>query len=75
MGCDLSLQRLSYKSTQKRFQKMAKLKNQNIFKSHNRHKFLTKNNWLSCNYSEGQLGLLLMGLNHETKNQKTGLYT
>ena len=48
---------------------------QNIFESHNRHKFLTKNNWISCNYSEGQLGLLLMRLSHETTNQKTGLYT
>ena len=40
--CDLCLQRLSYKSTKKRFKKMMKLKNQNIFLKTNIFKFYNR---------------------------------
>ena len=67
-GCDLCLQRLSYKLTEKNFKKMTMHKNPNMFlktnkfKSHKRLKISTDSDALNCNTSDSQLGLLIMRL-------------
>ena len=69
MVCDLSIQRLDFKSTGKNLKK-AKLKNPNlflktnVFKSHNRHEISTKNGLYNLT-SKNQLGIVLMRLGHE----------
>ena len=42
----------------------------NFFMGHNRHKFSTNRDGLSCNTSGSQLGLLLLRLGHETIAQQ-----
>ena len=59
-GCDLYLQRLSYKLTEKLFEKMTKLKNPNlflkanIFKNQNRRQISTNSNELIAKPQEAE---------------------
>ena len=71
--CDLCLQRLSCKSTEKLFKNDEAQKPKFIFeknfKSHKRLRITTKNGGLIFNTSKSQLGLLIMRLSQEPTNK------